>query len=248
MNLYPNWFKGPYLIFGGGSVLKDYLSLLINPKLFHVDALIPTQTLSHSFCFLTILRPRITLIWCYQVINVLFVSWYINFDIKPSSILDLVCQTHEFPAISILTPKHIHKHNLCPFIFIRLSTFATMSGSMSLEEKFEAPMKSYQIIVTSNQQLKHRLNESEGQNAYLRKQLGESMKLSTSWFKALLDPFKVKEEKLKVSQENYWVKKKPPDAPRENKDLLFPTLMTLKLRYLNLKGNSILMSFLSGYI
>jgi len=55
-----------------------------------------------------------------------------------------------------------------------------MSGSMSLEEKFEAPMKSYQIIVTSNQQLKHRLNESEGQNAYLRKQLGESMKLSTS--------------------------------------------------------------------
>jgi len=52
-----------------------------------------------------------------------------------------------------------------------------MNGSMSLEEEFEALMKSYQTIVTSNQELKQRLDESQGQNAYLRKQLGKSMKL-----------------------------------------------------------------------
>ena len=52
---------------------------------------------------------------------------------------------------------------------------------------------------------------------------------------------------MKVSQENYQVKKKSLDVPRENEDPLFPTLMTLKSRFLNLKGNSILINFLSGY-
>jgi len=37
-----------------------------------------------------------------------------------------------------------------------------MSGSISLEEKFEALMRSYQTIATSNQELKQRLDESEG--------------------------------------------------------------------------------------
>jgi len=41
-----------------------------------------------------------------------------------------------------------------------------MSGSMSLEEKFEALMKSYQTIVSFNQELKQRLEEYEGKNAY----------------------------------------------------------------------------------
>jgi len=37
-----------------------------------------------------------------------------------------------------------------------------MSGSMSLEEKFKALTKSYQTIATSDQELKQRLEESEG--------------------------------------------------------------------------------------
>ena len=50
---------------------------------------------------------------------------------------------------------------------------------------------------------------------------------------------------MKVSQENYQVNKKSLDVPRENEDPLFPTVLTLKLRFLNLNGNSILMNFLS---
>ena len=57
---------------------------------------------------------------------------------------------------------------------------------MSLEKKFEALMKSYQTIATFNQELKQRLEESEGQNAYLHKQLGESMKLKQ---KTISKPF-----------------------------------------------------------
>jgi len=48
---------------------------------------------------------------------------------------------------------------------------------MSLEEMFETLMKSYQTNAPFNQDLKQRLDESEGQNAYLRKQLGKPMKL-----------------------------------------------------------------------
>jgi len=47
---------------------------------------------------------------------------------------------------------------------------------MSLEEKFEALMKSYQTISSSNQELQWRLDESKGENAYLSKQLDKSMK------------------------------------------------------------------------
>ena len=59
-----------------------------------------------------------------------------------------------------------------------------MSGSISLEENFEALMKIYQTIATSNQELKQRFDESEGQNAYLRKQLGESLKLKQKLFQS----------------------------------------------------------------
>jgi len=45
----------------------------------------------------------------------------------------------------------------------------TMSSSMSLEEKFEALMKSYQAVSSSNEELKN-------QNEYLRKQLGNVQK------------------------------------------------------------------------
>ena len=47
---------------------------------------------------------------------------------------------------------------------------------MSLEEKSETLMKSYQTISSSNQELQRSLDESEGQNAYLHKQLSKSLK------------------------------------------------------------------------
>ena len=51
-----------------------------------------------------------------------------------------------------------------------------MSSRMSLEEKFEVLVKSYQTISSSNQELQQRLDQSEGQNISLRKQLEKSMK------------------------------------------------------------------------
>ena len=54
---------------------------------------------------------------------------------------------------------------------------------MTLEEKFDAPMKSYQAMSKENRDLQQRLAESErkteeteGQMEYLRKQLGKSLK------------------------------------------------------------------------
>jgi len=47
---------------------------------------------------------------------------------------------------------------------------------MSLEEKFEALIKSYQTVSSSNEYLQRRLEESKGQNTYLHKQLEKSMK------------------------------------------------------------------------
>ena len=51
-----------------------------------------------------------------------------------------------------------------------------MTSSMSLEEKFEAPMKSYKFVSTSNQDLQRSLEESKGQNVYLRKQVDKPVK------------------------------------------------------------------------
>ena len=45
---------------------------------------------------------------------------------------------------------------------------------MSLEEKSEAPIKNFQVVSSTTEELKQRLEEFEGQNAYLLKQLGES--------------------------------------------------------------------------
>ena len=47
---------------------------------------------------------------------------------------------------------------------------------MSLEEKFEALMKSCQTVISINNELKHNNEEMMSQNAYLRKQLDKSMK------------------------------------------------------------------------
>ena len=47
---------------------------------------------------------------------------------------------------------------------------------MTLEEKSEALMKSYQTVTSSNNELKQRFDEVVGQNVYLRKQLDKSMK------------------------------------------------------------------------
>jgi len=48
---------------------------------------------------------------------------------------------------------------------------------MPLEEKFDALMKKFQVVSSTTEELKQKLEESEGQNAYLRKQLGEPMKM-----------------------------------------------------------------------
>jgi len=47
---------------------------------------------------------------------------------------------------------------------------------MSLEEKYEELLKSYQRISTSNQDLQQRLEETKGQNLFLREQLEKSLK------------------------------------------------------------------------
>ena len=47
---------------------------------------------------------------------------------------------------------------------------------MSLEEKYEALMKSYQAASSTNQDLQRRLDEIKGPTMYLRKQLDKSMK------------------------------------------------------------------------
>ena len=54
----------------------------------------------------------------------------------------------------------IHKHKS----FASVQTFKTKvwSSSMSLEEKFEALMKSYQSVLTSNRDVQWRLEETEG--------------------------------------------------------------------------------------
>ena len=51
-----------------------------------------------------------------------------------------------------------------------------MTFIMSVEEKFEALIKSYQTITSSNNELKQRFDEVVRQNPYLRKQLDKSMK------------------------------------------------------------------------
>ena len=58
-----------------------------------------------------------------------------------------------------------------------------MSSSMSLKEKYDALLKSYQSVTIENQNLQQRIAESEGkadetegQMEYLRKQLGKSLK------------------------------------------------------------------------
>jgi len=63
---------------------------------------------------------------------------------------------------------------------------------MSLEEKFEALLKSYQTVLSSNQELKrqndymtHTNQGLKHQNEYLRRQLGEAMKMKQ---KALESP------------------------------------------------------------
>ena len=56
------------------------------------------------------------------------------------------------------------------FKFFVLLFNSKMSSSMSLEERFGAPVTSYQTVSSSNNELKQRLDEAKGQNAYLRKQ------------------------------------------------------------------------------
>jgi len=47
---------------------------------------------------------------------------------------------------------------------------------MTFEEKYDALMKSYQSVTTTNHDLQRKIEETEGQNEYLCKQLGKSMK------------------------------------------------------------------------
>jgi len=51
-----------------------------------------------------------------------------------------------------------------------------MSSSMTLEEKYDASVKGYQSILTTNHDLQWKIEEIEGQNVYLRKQLKKFMK------------------------------------------------------------------------
>jgi len=46
---------------------------------------------------------------------------------------------------------------------------------MTLDDKFEALMKSYQTVASTNTELTQRMEEMANQNVYLRKQLEKSM-------------------------------------------------------------------------
>jgi len=140
--------------------------------------------------------------------------------------LTLFVQTQEFLAISKLTPKHIHKRNPCPSVFIRLPTFATMNGSMSLGEQCEAHMKSYQTIATCNQELQQRLDESEGQNTYVPKQLGESMKLKQQLFQSAFRSVQGEGSEVEGQLRELSSEEEPLCVLGENEDVLFPTSMT----------------------
>jgi len=65
-----------------------------------------------------------------------------------------------------------------------------MSGSISLKEKFEVLMKNFQAVSSTIEELKQRLEESEGQNAYLRKQLGKPLKLKQKSSESSMGQFK----------------------------------------------------------
>jgi len=71
---------------------------------------------------------------------------------------------------SLYTP-HVPSSLYTPIIpsAVLSSKHKTISSSMSLEEKFDALMKSYETIASSNQEL-------ENQNAYLRHQIEETEK------------------------------------------------------------------------
>jgi len=56
---------------------------------------------------------------------------------------------------------------------------------MTLDEKFEALMNSYQIVISTNEEIRHTNKELKNQNAYLQKQLEQLMKLKQ---KALESP------------------------------------------------------------
>jgi len=60
-----------------------------------------------------------------------------------------------------------------------------MSSSITLDEKFEALMNSYQTVISTNDEVRHINEELKNRNAYLRKQLEQSMKLKQ---KALESP------------------------------------------------------------
>jgi len=48
---------------------------------------------------------------------------------------------------------------------------------MLIEEKCKALMKNFQAISSTTEELKRKFEQYEGQKAYLRKQLSESMKM-----------------------------------------------------------------------
>jgi len=71
---------------------------------------------------------------------------------------------------------------------------------MSLEQKFEALMKTYQSISSSNQELKN-------QNEYLRRKLGEALKQKKKLLNLQLSPTKEMKVKLKLMRPNQKVRK-----------------------------------------
>jgi len=116
---------------------------------------------------------------------------------------------------------------------------------MSLEEKYEALMKSYQLVSTLNQDLVRRLNETEGQNLFLRKQLDKSMKQKQQ---DLEGPTSYNLEELSEAESQHSIIERTNQGGQfELRDLLsMLTLMTLELIFLNSKANSILRGFLIG--
>jgi len=97
-------------------------------------------------------------------------------------------------------------------------------------------MKNFQAVSPTTEDLKETLEKYEGQNAYLRKQLGESMKMKQKMIQCLTRSIQGERSEIEKARIKFSSEK---ETPRRSRREQRPTLLTLELKFHT--------SFLNGY-
>jgi len=130
-----------------------------------------------------------------------------------------------------------------PFFFPNHS----MSSSMTLSQKFEALVKSYQIITSSHDELKQRFDEVvDKMLIYVSNLTGQWNRSNDSWRVHRGPTLKTWVKKLRASALS--MRERPnPEELHEGSGVHHLTLMTLELTSRSLKESLILTNLSSGY-